>query len=174
MALDKDALTSVMVAATKSCPAGGDAAMIALGKAIENYLIANTDAVYAWSGKDPATSAPDPDTTFNAVVSASGSDFVSKPSDFDKWVRDLEAFLNKIKIDPASGWSLGSLAKTSGKIDIKQLLNFPSATDGELVMNSAFYLIADGVIDGWPSYFVTSADGSHSKFLGSASLNGVS
>ena len=174
MALDKNALTSVMVAATKSCPAGGDAAMIALGKAIENYLIANTDAVYAWDAKDPATSVPDPETSFNAELSVSGTKFQCRPNDFNDFISKLAKWLNKIKINAASGWSLPPLNTDSGTFTADQLYKLADETDCDGAMLDAFGIIAQGIIDGWPSYFVSSESGSHTKFEGSASLTSVS
>ena len=47
MALVKDDLTTAMIDAVKGCPNGGADAMKALGKAIEDYLVDNTDAQYS-------------------------------------------------------------------------------------------------------------------------------
>lgn len=173
MALVKDDLTAAMINATKSCPDGGEAAMIALGRAIENYLISNTDAVYSWSGVDPLA-VPDPETSFKAVLSASGTDFTSVPPDFKTWIADLAEFLNGIKINAAAGWSLGSLATGSGTFTAEQLGTLADETDCDGAMNDAFGIIAAGIIDGWVSYFVPSASGSHAAFSGSAALVSVS
>lgn len=173
MALVKHDLTMAMINATKSCPDGGVPAMIALGKAVENYLVDNTDAVYSWSGADPL-SVPDPSTSFNAELSVSGVDFVSVPLNFKIWLADLADFLNKIKINPASGWSLGSLATESGTFTAEQLLTLADETDCDGAMYDAFGIIAQGIIDGWESYFVKSASGTHAAYSGSASLVSVS
>lgn len=173
MALVKDDLTAAMINATKSCPDGGEAAMIALGRAIENYLISNTDAVYSWSGVDPLA-VPDPETSFKAVLSASGTDFTSVPPDFNAFILDLADWLNDIKIDPASGWSLGSLQSGAGTFSAPQLGELADETDCDGAMKDAFGLIAQGIIDGWISYFLSAAPGTRVTYSGSASLVSVS
>lgn len=173
MALDKDELTTAMINATVSCPDGGEAAMIALGRAVENYLVDNTEAVYSWFAADPLA-VPDPVTSFKAELSVSGVDFVSVLPNFKAWIADLADFLNKIKINPAAGWSLGSLATESGNFTAEQLLTLADETDCDGAMYDAFGIIAAGILDGWESYFVKSAAGSHAAFSGSASLVSVS
>ena len=173
MALVKDDLTMAMINATKSCPDGGDDAMVTLGKAIEDYLVANTDAVYAWSAKDPM-SVPDPATSFNAELSVSGTEFKCRPNDFNDFISKLAKWLNKIKINAASGWSLPTLNTDSGTFTADQLYKLADETDCDGAMNDAFGIIAAGIIDGWVSYFVPSAAGSHAAFSGSAALVSVS
>ena len=174
MALVKDDLTMEMINATKSCPDGGDDAMAALGSAIEDYLVANTDAVYAWAAKDPVTSVPDPATSFNAELSVSGTKFKCRPNDFNDFISKLAKWLNKIKINAASGWNLPPLNTDSGTFTADQLYKLADEADCDGAMLDSFGIIAQGIIDGWPSYFVTSASGTHTKFAGSASLTSVS
>ena len=174
MALVKDDLTMEMIDAVKSCPDGGDDAMAELGSAIEDYLVANTDAVYAWKAKDPSTSAPDPETSFNAELSVSGTKFKCRPSDFDDFISKLAKWLNKIKINAASGWNLPPLNTDSGTFTADQLYKLADVTDCDGAMKDAFGMIAQGIIDGWPSYFVSSESGLHTKFEGAASLTSVS
>lgn len=173
MALVKDDLTTAMIDAVKTCPDGGEAAMIALGKAVEDYLISNTDAVYSWTAVD-TESIPDSATSFKAELSASGSDFTSVPPDFETWIADLAEFLNGIKINPASGWSLGSLATGSGSFTAEKLGSLADEKDCDGAMKDAFGKIAAGILDGWQSYFVTAASGSHTKYVGAATLTSVS
>lgn len=173
MALDRDALTAVMINATKSCPDGGNDAMKALGKAIEDYLVANTDAQYAWAGVNPL-GVPDGAVNFMAVLSASGTEFTCKPSDFDDFISRLAAWLNGIKINAAAGWSLPPLNAGNGTFTASQLGTLADETDCDGAMNDAFGIIAQGIIDGWESYFIVSSAGSHAAFAGSASLAGVS
>ena len=175
MALVKDDLTTAMIDAVKGCPDGSADAMKALGKAIEDYLVDNTDAQYAWDAA--MTSTPftsDPQTSFKAKLSASGSNFSSTPDSFDAFISDLAQFLNKIKINAADGWSLPPLATGAGTFTASQLGEFADETDCDGAMLDAFGIIAQGIIDGWPSYFVSSESGSHTKFEGSASLTSVS
>ena len=174
MALVKDDLTMEMIDAVKSCPDGGDDAMAELGSAIEDYLVANTDAVYAWKAKDPSTSAPDPETSFNAKLSVSGTKFKCRPNDFDDFISKLAKWLNKIKINAASGWNLPPLNTDSGTFTADQLYKLADVTDCDGAMKDAFGMIAQGIIDGWPSYFVSSESGLHTKFEGAASLTSVS
>ena len=174
MALVKDDLTMEMINAVKSCPNGGDDAMAELGSAIEDYLVANTDAVYAWAAKDPTTSVPDPATSFNAELSVSGTKFQCRPNDFNDFISKLAKWLNKIKINAASGWSLPPLNTDSGTFTADQLYKLADEADCDGAMLDAFGIISQGIIDGWSSYFVSSESGSHTKFEGAASLTSVS
>lgn len=174
MALVKDDLTMEMINAVKSCPDGGDDAMAELGSAIEDYLVANTDAVYAWKAKNPSTSDPDPATSFNAELSVSGTKFKCRPNDFDDFISKLAKWLNKIKINAASGWSLPPLNTDSGTFTADQLYKLADVTDCDGAMKDAFGIIAQGIIDGWISYFAPAGSGSHSAYTGAASLVSVS
>ena len=175
MALVKDDLTTAMIDATKSCPDGGVDAMKALGKAIEDYLVANTDAQYSWVAAMTSTPfTPDPQTSFKAKLSASGSNFSSTPDDFDAFISDLADWLNGIKIDPASGWTLGSLQSGAGTFTASQLGELADETDCDGAMKDAFGIIAQGIIDGWISYFLPAASGTRATYSGSASLASVS
>lgn len=173
MALVKDDLTTAMIDATKSCPDGGADAMKALGKAIEDYLVDNTEATYSWVGANPSGS-PDSDTSFKAKLEASGSDFSSTPDDFDAFISDLADFLNKIKINAADGWSLPPLATGAGTFSASQLGELADETDCDGAMKDAFGIIAQGIIDGWISYFAPAGSGSHSAYTGAAALVSVS
>ena len=175
MALVKDDLTTAMINATKSCPDGGVDAMKALGKAIEDYLVANTDAQYSWVAAMTSTPfTPDPQTSFKAKLSASGSNFSSTPDDFDVFISDLAQFLNKIKINAADGWSLPPLATGAGTFTASQLGELADETDCDGAMKDAFGIIAQGIIDGWISYFLPAAPGTRATYSGSASLASVS
>ena len=175
MALVKDDLTTAMINATKSCPDGGVDAMKALGKAIEDYLVANTDAQYSWVAAMTSTPfTPDPQTSFKAKLSASGSNFSSTPDDFDVFISDLAQFLNKIKINAADGWSLPPLATGAGTFSASQLGELADETDCDGAMKDAFGIIAQGIIDGWISYFLPAASGTRATYSGSASLASVS
>ena len=175
MALVKDDLTTAMINATKSCPDGGADAMKALGKAIEDYLVDNTDAQYSWVAAMTSTPfTPDPQTSFKAKLSASGSNFSSTPDDFDAFISDLAQFLNKIKINAADGWSLPPLATGAGTFTASQLGELADETDCDGAMKDAFGLIAQGIIDGWISYFLSAAPGTRATYSGSASLVSVS
>ncbi len=173
MALDKDSLTTAMIEAVKSCPDGGDEAMARLGKAVEDYLVANTVAVYAWVAVDPKGS-PDSTTAFTAVLSASGTTFECKPKDFDDFIARLAEWLNGIKINAPSGFSVSPLMTTAGTFTAEQLGSFADKTDCEGAMKDAFGKIAEGCIAGWKStYIMTAGSGSHSAFTGSATLSSV-
>ena len=175
MALVKDDLTTAMINATKSCPDGGADAMKALGKAIEDYLVDNTDAQYSWVAAMTSTPfTPDPQTSFKAKLSASGSNFSSTPDDFDAFISDLAQFLNKIKINAADGWSLPPLATGAGTFSASQLGELADETDCDGAMKDAFGIIAQGIIDGWISYFLPAAPGTRATYSGSASLASVS
>lgn len=175
MALVKDDLTTAMINATKSCPNGGADAMKALGKAIEDYLVANTDAQYSWVATNTVLPyEPDSQVMFKAVLSASGSQFTSVPKDFDAFISDLADWLNGIKIDPASGWALGSLQSGAGTFSASQLGELADETDCDGAMKDAFGIIAQGIIDGWISYFLPAAPGTRATYSGSASLASVS
>ena len=175
MALVKDDLTTAMINATKSCPDGGVDAMKALGKAIEDYLVENTDAQYSWTAANTVFPyEPDSQVMFKAVLSASGSQFTSVPKDFNAFILDLADWLNDIKIDPASGWSLGSLQSGAGTFSAPQLGELADETDCDGAMKDAFGLIAQGIIDGWISYFLSAAPGTRATYSGSASLVSVS
>ena len=173
MALVKDDLTTAMIDATKSCPDGGVDAMKALGKAVEDYLVDNTEATYSWTGAN-SSGSPDSDTSFKAKLEASGSDFSSTPDDFDAFISDLAQFLNKIKINAADGWSLPPLATGAGTFSASQLGELADETDCDGAMKDAFGIIAQGIIDGWISYFAPAGSGSHSAYTGAAALVSVS
>lgn len=175
MALVKDDLTTAMIDAVKGCPDGGADAMKALGKAVEDYLVANTDAQYSWVAVN--TSKPyDPDsqTSFKAELSASGSNFSCIPKNFDDFISKLADWLNGVKIDPASGWTLGSLQSGAGTFSASQLGELADETDCDGAMKDAFGEIAQGIIDGWISYFAPAGSGTHSQYTGAASLVSVS
>ena len=175
MALVKDDLTTAMINATKSCPDGGVDAMKALGKAIEDYLVANTDAQYSWVATNTVLPyEPDSQVMFKAVLSASGSQFTSVPKDFNAFILDLADWLNGIKIDPASGWTLGSLQSGAGTFTASQLGELADEKDCDGAMKDAFGIIAQGIIDGWISYFAPAGSGTHSQYTGAASLVSVS
>ena len=175
MALVKDDLTTTMINATKSCPDGGADAMKALGKAIEDYLVDNTDAQYSWVAAMTSTPfTPDPQTSFKAKLSASGSNFSSTPDSFDAFISDLAQFLNKIKINAADGWSLPPLATGAGTFTASQLGEFADESDCDGAMKDAFGIISQGIIDGWISYFAPAGSGTHSQYTGAASLVSVS
>lgn len=173
MALVKDDLTSAMIDAVKGCPDGGADAMKALGKAVEDYLVDNTEATYSWTGAN-SSGSPDSDTSFKAKLEASGSDFSSTPDDFDAFISDLAQFLNGIKINAADGWSLPPLNSGEGTFTASQLGELADATDCDGAMKDAFGIIAQGIIDGWISYFAPDGSGKHSAFTGDAALVSVS
>ena len=175
MALVKDDLTTAMINATKSCPDGGADAMKALGKAVEDYLVDNTEAQYSWVAAITSTPfTPAPHTSFKAKLSASGSNFSSTPDDFDAFISDLAQFLNKIKINAADGWSLPPLATGAGTFSASQLGELADETDCDGAMKDAFGIIAQGIIDGWISYFLPAASGTRATYSGAASLVSVS
>lgn len=173
MALVKDDLTTAMIDATTSCPDGGEDAMKALGKAVEDYLVDNTEATYSWTGAN-SSGSPDSDTSFKAKLEASGSDFSSTPDDFDAFISDLAQFLNGIKINAADGWSLPPLNSGAGTFTASQLGELADTTDCDGAMKDAFGIIAQGIIDGWISYFAPAGSGNHSAFKGAAALVSVS
>nr|DAO79676.1 MAG TPA: hypothetical protein [Caudoviricetes sp.] len=175
MALDKDSLTTEMINATKSCPAGGADAMKALGKAIEDYLVANTDAQYSWAATNTVLPfEPDSQVMFKAVLSASGSQFSYVPKDFDDFISHLADWLNGIKIDPASGWTLGSLQSGAGSFSADMLMKLKDEKDVDSAMRDSFGKIAEGILAGWQSYFLPSASGVRATYSGSAALVSVS
>lgn len=174
MALVQDDLTKVMINATTKHPDGGNDAFIELGKATENYLCANTDAVYSWSGVltvDPFT--PDPTTSFNAEFVPSGIDFICQPKDFADFISKFAIFLRGIKIKAPSGFSLSPLENGVGIFKAKQIMVLEDETDIIKAMDLSFGLVAKGIIEGWQSYFQISSGGSHSAYAGSASLVSV-
>lgn len=175
MALDKDSLTTEMINATKSCPDGGADAMKALGKAIEDYLVANTDAQYSWAATNTVLPfEPDSQVMFKAVLSASGSQFSCVPKDFDDFISHLADWLNGIKIDPASGWTLGSLQSGAGSFSADMLMKLKDEKDVDSAMRDSFGKIAEGILAGWQSYFLPSASGVRATYSGSAALVSVS
>ena len=175
MALDKDSLTTEMINATKSCPDGGADAMKALGKAIEDYLVANTDAQYSWAATNTVLPfEPDSQVMFKAVLSASGSQFSYVPKDFDDFISHLADWLNGIKIDPASGWTLGSLQSGAGSFSADMLMKLKNEKDVDSAMRDSFGKIAEGILAGWQSYFLPSASGVRATYSGSAALVSVS
>ena len=173
MALNRDDLARAMIKACRSVPDGQDLAMIALGRAVEDYLVANTDAQYAWSATNP-NGVPDPTTSFKAKLSVSGVDFVCRPRDFDDFIAELALWLNNVKIDAESPWSLPTLQSGSGSFTADMLKSMPDPKDVESCMFGAFGKIAEGIIGGWESYFKKSAGGSRSEYVGNASLTSVS
>ena len=175
MALVKDNLTTAMIDAVKGCPDGGTDAMKALGKAVEDYLVANTDAQYAWVAVNTSKPyEPDSQTSFKAKLSASGSNFSCIPKNFDDFISKLADWLNGIKIDPASGWTLGSLQSGAGTFTASQLGKLADEKDCDGAMKDAFGKISQGIIDGWQSYFLPSAAGTRATYSGSATLTSVS
>lgn len=175
MALDKDALTAEMINATKSCPDGGADAMKKLGKAIEDYLVANTDAVYSWTATNTVLPfEPDSQAMFKAVLSASGSEFSYVPKDFDDFISHLADWLNGIKVDPASGWTLGSLQSGAGTFTASQLGKLADEKDVDSAMRDSFGKIAGGILAGWQSYFLPAASGVRATYSGAAALTSVS
>lgn len=169
-----DDLTQTMIDAVKTCPDGGDNAFKALGEATENYLCNNTVAMYSWTGV--MTSAPfsnDPVAVFQAKLTPSGKTFSCKPNSFDDFISNFATFLQGIKIEGASGFSLSPLHNGSGTFTAQQVGKLEDEKDVDKAMKSAFSEIAKGIINGWQSYFQTSGGGSHGAFTGSASLTSV-
>ena len=174
MALVVDDLTTAMMNAVKQCPDGGDSAFQKLGEATENYLCNNTTAIYSWTAQMTSTPfTPDPVVMFQAKLNPSGSVFSCKPNNFDDFISKFATFLQGIKIEGASGFSLSPLQNGTGTFTAKQVGKLEDEKDVDKAMKSAFSEIAKGIINGWKSYFQTSGSGSHSAYVGSASLTSV-
>jgi hypothetical protein len=174
MALVVDDLTTAMINAVKQCPDGGDSAFQKLGEATENYLCNNTVAMYSWVGTMSSHPfSPDPTVIFQAKLSPSGSVFTCKPSSFDDFISKFATFLQGIKIEGASGFSLSPLQNGTGTFTAKQIGKLDDEKDVDKAMKSAFSEIAKGIINGWQSYFQSSGSGIHSSYTGSASLTSV-
>lgn len=177
MGLNKNDLAKAMADGAASCAEGGAESMKALGAALENYLISNTDANYSWTGKmtsKPYT--PDATVSFKAELEKSGATFNSKPENFNEFIKDLSDFLKKIKIKAPSGFSLSpdNLNNGSGTFTASQLGSLPNPKDAPSAIAAAFGEIAEGIINGWVSYFATAASGMHSGvYNGTAAFIGV-
>jgi hypothetical protein len=125
------------------------------------------------------TSTPftaDATVSFTAEFEKSGEDFKSEPADFDEFIKDLSDFLQKIKIKAPSGFSLtpANLSNSGGSFTADQLGDLPDPKDAAAAITAAFEIIAEGIIDGWASYFATAASGTHSEtYTGAAAFVGV-
>lgn len=165
MALNKSALAKAMADGAASSAEGGDLSMKALGEAIEDYLIANTSANYTWTATMTSTPfTPDPTVFFNAEFEKSGEAFKCTPATFDEFIKALADFLKKIKIKAPSGFSLApaNLNNGSGSFTAEQLGDLPDPKNAAPAITAAFEKIAEGIIQGWPSYFAPAASGTHS------------
>lgn len=173
MALVKNDLLTAMIDGVKDYPDGGANAMKALGKAIEDYLVNNTDCTYSWVGANSSGTA-DTTVSFNAELEASGEDFSCTPEDFDGFISDLATFIGKIKINAPSGFTLTSLKSGKGTFTASQIGELEDEKDVDKAMKSAYGEIAQGILDGWKSYFMASATGTHSEvYTGTATLTTV-
>jgi hypothetical protein len=174
MALDKNQLTTAIIDAATAHPDGGAEAMAAIGEAVEAYLVDNTAASYSWTAANASTGAPDTTTSFDAELEKSGATFSSTPDDFEGFISDLADFLGGIKIKAPSGFSVSPLESGAGTFTAEQLGDFTDPEDGEAALKEAHGKIAQGIIDGWPSYFAPATTGTHSQtFTGGGALTGV-
>jgi hypothetical protein len=173
MALNKNDLATAIIDAATAHPDGGAAAIAAIGEAVEAYLVDNTEASYSWTAANPS-GAPDTTTSFNIELEKSGATFNSTPEDFAGFISDLADFLGGIKIKAPSGFSVSPLGSGAGTFTAEQLGEFPDPEDGEAALKEAHGKIAQGIIDGWPSYFAPATTGTHSQtFTGGGALTGV-
>jgi hypothetical protein len=174
MALVKENLTTEMINAVSAIPDGGAVAMQALGDAIVKYLCDNTTTIYAWVGVNPKGDS-DPVTTFNAELQSSGVPFTTVPADFNSFISSLALYLNTaIIIQAPSDFTIPPLNMGTGTFTAEQLGELSDNKDADKAQKEAFGKIAQGIIDGWRSYFMPSTGGSHSAFTGNATLTAVS
>ncbi|MCL2210776.1 MAG: hypothetical protein FWB95_02520 [Treponema sp.] len=94
------------------------------GDAILKYIVDNMEITYSWSATNPTSGASDPQTSFKASLSGSGTLGVS--GSFAIFLVTLAAFIkSSIKISPAAGFTLaplsfnpaGVITATQGKED---------------------------------------------------------
>jgi len=79
------------------------------GDAILEYIVDNMDITYGWSATNPSSGATDPQVSFKASLSGSGT--LSVSSSFELFLLTLAAFIkSSIRISPATGFTISPLS----------------------------------------------------------------
>jgi len=130
------------------------------GDAILKYIVDNMEITYGWSATNPSSGAPDPQVTFKASLSGSGTLPVS--ATFELFLVALATLIKtSITISPAAGFTLAPLTFNP--------LGVITATKNKLdTQDKAMEKFCSEIITSLKSSFPnpTPVSGSHAAFAG--------
>jgi hypothetical protein len=129
------------------------------GDAVLEYLCENMNIVYAWSGTNPSSGAPDPAVAFTATVSGGGT-LTPSPA-FPAMLLQLADLIKGLTITAAAGFDVAPLEfNPAGVLTVAMAME----DNQDDAINHLCAQIIASLISSFPN--PTPASGSHAAFNG--------
>lgn len=159
MALSETAMKNEIITALKTGSGNAVDANKKFGDAILKNICDDIEVTYSWAAANPSSGSPDPQISFTATVSGSGT--LTPSASFSAMLVKLAALIKGLTITAAAGFSVVPLAfNPAGGL----MATMASETTQDLAMTNFCRQIIASIKSSFPN--PAPAAGSHAAFVG--------